>query len=67
MPNTDRLIYVKDIAERLGRSEGQINWMIHTDQLKTAKISGRRVMRASDLENWINSHFEEAEDDKLSA
>lgn len=63
---SNRLLYVKNIADRLGRSEGQVNWMIHTGQIKTAKIAGRRVMRESDLEAWIDSHFE-AEDQKISA
>lgn len=56
-----RLLYVKDIAERLGRTQGQVHWMIQNGQIPTAKIAGRRVMRESDLEDWINSHFDNSE------
>lgn len=62
------LLFVKDIAHRLNRSVGQVNWMISSGQLPgTALIAGRRCMKEETLENWINSHFEEAEGDKLSA
>ncbi|MGJ9371809.1 helix-turn-helix domain-containing protein [Nesterenkonia sp. CF4.4] len=62
-----RLLYVKDIAERLNRSVGQVQYMISTEQLPhTAIIAGRRVMREDDLESWVNSHFE-AERAEVSA
>lgn len=58
MSSKSTLIYVPGIAERLGRSEGQVHWMIHTGQLKTAKIAGRRAMKEADLEAWIDAQFE---------
>ncbi|WP_022872476.1 helix-turn-helix domain-containing protein [Nesterenkonia alba] len=55
------LLYVRDIAERLGRSVAQINYMISTGQLPgTALVAGRRCIKESTLEAWIDAHFEEA-------
>lgn len=55
------LLFVNDIADRLNRSSGQINYMISTGQLPgTALIAGRRCMKAETLEAWIDSHFEES-------
>lgn len=56
-----KLLFVQDIADRLNRSTGQINYMISTGQLPgTALIAGRRCMKAETLEAWIDSHFEES-------
>lgn len=56
-----KLLFVKDVAERLGRSTGQVQWMISSGQLPgTALIAGRRCIKAKTLEAWIDSHFEEA-------
>lgn len=53
------LLYVADIADRIGRSAAQVNYMIASGKLPgTALIAGRRCMRESDLEAWIDSHFE---------
>lgn len=56
-----QLLFVHDIADRLNRSAGQVNYMISTGQLPgTALIAGRRCMKAETLEAWIDSHFEDA-------
>lgn len=61
MPHSSRLLLVPEIAERLRKSEQAIRWMIHTDALKpTALIGGRRVMRESDLESFIDAQFDRA-------
>lgn len=54
-----RLLLVPEIAERLRRSVQAVRWMIHTDTLKpTALVGGRRVMKESDLEAFIEAAFE---------
>lgn len=56
-----KLLFVNDIAGRLNRSTGQVQWMISSGQLPgTALIAGRRCMKAETLEAWIDSHFEDA-------
>ncbi len=57
----DRLLTVRELAERLGRSEAAIRWQIHREAApKSAIIAGRRVFRESDVEAWIDAAFEEA-------
>ncbi len=54
------LLFVPEVATRLRRSVDACRWLINTKQLKAAKLGGRIVVRASDLEKFINSAFEEA-------
>lgn len=58
---TDKLLFVRDVAERLGRSEKQIAWMVHKGTApKSALIAGRRCFRESDVEAFIEAAFAEA-------
>lgn len=53
------LLTLAETAERLRKSEAQLRWMIHAGTApRSAKIGGRRMFRASDLEDYINTAFE---------
>jgi excisionase family DNA binding protein len=53
------LLTLGEAAERLRKSEAQLRWMIHTGTApRSAKIGGRRMFRASDVEDYINAAFE---------
>ena len=53
------LLTLAEAAERLRKSEAQLRWMIHSGTApKSAKIGGRRMFRASDVEDYINAAFE---------
>ncbi|WP_454130153.1 helix-turn-helix transcriptional regulator [Microbacterium aurum] len=57
----DKLLLIKDVAERLGRSPAQVSWMIHRGTApKSAMIAGRRMFRESDVEAFIEAAFAEA-------
>ena len=57
----DKLLFIRDVAERLGRSEAQISWMVHKGTApKSAMIAGRRMFRESDVEAFIEAAFAEA-------
>lgn len=56
-----RLLFIGDVAERVGRSEAQIRWMIHQGTApKSAMIGGRRCFREADVEAFIEAAFEDA-------
>ena len=57
----DPLMTLTEVAERLRRSPAQLRWMRHNgDGPLAAKISGRLMYRASDVEAWITAQFESA-------
>lgn len=57
----DKLLFISDVAERLGRSPAQLSWMVHKGTApKSALIAGRRMFREADVEAFINAAFEEA-------
>lgn len=54
------LLTLAEAAERLRKSEAQLRWMIHAGTApRSAKIGGRRVFRSSDIEDYINTAFDE--------
>ncbi|WP_295034668.1 AlpA family transcriptional regulator [uncultured Microbacterium sp.] len=56
-----RIIFASEVAERLGRSEAQLRWMIQKGTApKSAMIAGRRCWRESDVEAFIDAAFKEA-------
>ncbi len=56
----DRLLFIGDVARRLGRSEAQIRWMLQKGTApKSAVIGGRRCWRESDVEAFIDAAFQE--------
>jgi predicted DNA-binding transcriptional regulator AlpA len=53
------LLTLSETAEQLRKSEAQLRWMIHAGTApRSAKIGGRRMFRASDVEDYINAAFE---------
>lgn len=57
----DKIIFAPEVAERLGRSEAQLRWMVHKGTApKSAMIAGRRCWRLSDVEAFIEAAFEES-------
>ena len=57
--NPDPLMTLPEVAERLRRSPAQLRWMRHNGTgPRAAKISGRVMYRASDVEAWIDEQFE---------
>ncbi|MFJ4175813.1 helix-turn-helix transcriptional regulator [Microbacterium sp. NPDC089696] len=60
-PTVDKIIFVDDVAERLGRSPAQIRWMIQKGTApKHAKIAGRVCFKTSDVEAFVEEAFQEA-------
>ena len=57
----DKLMFIKEVADRLGRSEAQIRWMVYRGTApKSAVIAGRRAWRESDVEKFIDDAFANA-------
>jgi len=58
---TDRLLYLDEVAAMLRRTPGALRYMVHAGTApKSAKISGRRMWRESDVLAWLDAQFEEA-------
>lgn len=56
----DNLLTMPEVAERLRKSLSQLRWMIFNGTApKSALIGGRRMFRASEVENFINDAFAE--------
>lgn len=52
------LLTLAETAEHLRKSEAQLRWMIHAGTApRSAKIGGRRLFLASDVEDYINAAF----------
>lgn len=57
----DKLLFLEEVAERLRRSPGQLQWMVSQGTApKSAKIAGRRCWRESDVEAFIEAAFAES-------
>ncbi|WP_416430065.1 helix-turn-helix transcriptional regulator [Paenarthrobacter nicotinovorans] len=60
-PSIPKLLTLPEVAERLRKSPAQIRWMIHVGSApKSALIGGRRMVRESDLADYINQAFEQS-------
>ncbi|MFK0401042.1 helix-turn-helix transcriptional regulator [Microbacterium sp. NPDC090225] len=58
----DKILFIREVADRLGRSEGQLRWMIQQGTApKHAKIAGRICFRESEVEAFIEQAFEATE------
>lgn len=56
-----KILFVDEVAARLGRSENQLRWMIQQGTApKFAKIAGRICFRESDVDAFIEDAFAEA-------
>lgn len=54
----EKLLFIRDVAERLGRSESQVRWMLHQGTApKPAKIAGRLVWKESQIDAFIDAAF----------
>lgn len=53
------LMTVEEVADETRRTVASVRWLIHTKQLKSGKVGGRRLVRREDLEEFINAGFEE--------
>ena len=58
----DKLLTVRETAERLGMTEAGLRWQMHTGNApKSAVIGGRmRRFRESDVQGYIDAAFEAA-------
>lgn len=54
------LMTVDEVADETRRTVASVRWLIHTKQLKSGKVGGRRLVRREDLEAFIDAGFEEA-------
>lgn len=59
LPTRD-LLTVDEVAELTRRTPASVRWLIHTDQIRSGKIAGRRLVRREDLEAFINAGFDVA-------
>lgn len=59
LPGRD-LLTVEEVAEMTRRTPASVRWLIYSDQLKSGKVGGRRLVRRADLEAFIDAGFEEA-------
>ena len=51
------LLTIEEVAELTRRTPASIRWLIHTNQIKSGKIAGRRLIRRSDLYEFIEAGF----------
>lgn len=54
------LLTIEEVADVTRRTVPSVRWLIYSNQLKSGKIGGRRLVRRDDLEEFINAGFEEA-------
>lgn len=54
------LLTVDEVAEATRRTPASVRWLIHTNQIKSGKIAGRRLVRRADLDAFIDAGFAEA-------
>ncbi|WP_281711728.1 helix-turn-helix transcriptional regulator [Dermacoccus nishinomiyaensis] len=61
MSTTD-LVRVPDVAEMLGVNESAVRWLVYTKELPPhTKISNRLVWKRSQIEQYLDDKFAEAE------
>ena len=53
MPNGDRLLRIKEVAEFLRMSDKTVRRMIDAGQLESVKIRGLRLIRWSNLQKIV--------------
>lgn len=52
--------FVDEVAAELRRSEAGVRWLLHTGQLKSSKLAGRRVVTQAQLDEFFAEAFAEA-------
>lgn len=56
LPERD-LLTVEEVADLTRRTVASVRWLIHTKQLKSGKVAGRRLVRRVDLDDFIEAGF----------
>lgn len=51
------LLTVDEVAERLRRTPTSVRHLIASEQLKSGRVAGRRMVRESDLNEFIAAAF----------
>lgn len=54
------LLTVDEVAARLRRTPTSVRHLIASEQLKSGRVGGRRMVRESDLNEFIEAAFAEA-------
>lgn len=55
----DRLLTMREFADRAGAPEATARYWVHIGSApKSAKIGRRRMFRESEVEAWLDAHFE---------
>lgn len=57
---TPKFYFISEIATELRRSESAVRWLLHTGQLKSTKLAGRRVVTQAQLDEFFENAFAEA-------
>lgn len=61
VPGNAQLLTKAEVEGMLRKSPSQMSWMIHKGTApRSALIGGRRMFRASDVEDYINAAFDGA-------
>lgn len=60
VPEERSLLTIDEVAAELRRTPASVRWLIHDNQLPSGKVGGRRLVRRSDLNAWIDAAFAEA-------
>lgn len=55
-----RFYFVPEVAAELRRSEASVRWLIHTGQLRSSRLAGRRIVTQEQLDEFFASAFEAA-------
>lgn len=59
MPTPAVLLNIEQAAQRIGRSPAALRYMIHRGTgPRSALLAGRRVFKASDIDDWVEAAFE---------
>jgi excisionase family DNA binding protein len=53
------LLTIDEVAAELRRTPASVRWLIFDGQIKSGKLGGRRLIRRSDLNAWIDAAFAE--------
>lgn len=59
-----KILYMKEIQERLGTSKDTVLRLINSGKLKAFKIGGRNVTTEQFLNDYINNQIMEAENER---
>lgn len=55
-----KFYFISEVANELRRSEASVRWLLHTGQLESTKLAGRRVVTQAQLDRFFEEAFAEA-------